>query len=192
MNDVLLFTFEQWPPDICDILIQNLSFKYRKELWKFIHDYLPFTLSNWVALTFSFCLVDEDLSLVEANIESSDDSSSTHSHFKPFLFVDFISNIIFSLLDKQYFIYFIQLNINHFLLLKDPWFQTFQNFNHKVLIHNVVPLVISMFNFSFTLFPIFILNIHWKIKELPKAYEENTEKKITVNFSLNMAWKLFD
>ena len=187
-----MFAFQQRPSDICNVLVQDLSLEDSKELWVFIHDSFPFAFSDGVSFALSFGLVDEDLSFVEADVECSNYCSCTHSHLESLLLVDFVTDVVFSLFDKQDLIDFIQLNVNSLLPLKDPWFKAFEYLDHKVLVHHVVPFVICMFNLCFSFFSVLIRDIHWKVEELPKANEEDAEQEVTVDFSLDMTWQLLN
>jgi len=54
----------------------------------------------------------------------------------------------------------------------------------------IIPFIVSVFDFSVTLFSITFRLINWKIEELSKALKEDAEQEITIDFSLNMRGKL--
>ena len=65
--------------------------------------------------------MDKDLTLIKADVESSDDCVLTKSELELFGLVDLISDIVFSLFDKKNFINFIQFNVNNFFLGENSW-----------------------------------------------------------------------
>ena len=67
--------------------------------------------------------MDEDLTLIEANVESSDDSVLSKSQLELFSLVYLITDVIVSLLDEQDLVDFVQLHVNDFTITKDAWLQ---------------------------------------------------------------------
>jgi hypothetical protein len=73
VDDILLFELHDWLSDLRDILIKYFSLQDGEELRVIIHDGLPVGFSNGVTFAFSVSSMDEDLSLVETDIECTDD-----------------------------------------------------------------------------------------------------------------------
>lgn len=65
--------------------------------------------------------MDKDLTLIKADVESSNDCVLTKPKLELFGLVDLISDIIFSLFDKKNFINLIQFNVNNFFLGENSW-----------------------------------------------------------------------
>lgn len=67
--------------------------------------------------------VDEDLTLVEADVESTDHCVLTKSKLELFGLVDLVSNVVLSLFDKKNFIDLVKLNIDDFFLGENSWLE---------------------------------------------------------------------
>ena len=61
-----------WLSDLRDVFVKHFSLQDAKELRVVIHDSLPVRLSDRVTFAFRVGSVDEDLTLVEADVESTD------------------------------------------------------------------------------------------------------------------------
>ena len=72
VDNVLLFELHDWLSDLGDVFVQHLSLQDAEELRVVVHDCLPVRLSDRVTFAFGVGSVDEDLTLVEADVESTD------------------------------------------------------------------------------------------------------------------------
>ena len=100
VDDVLLLVLHDRLPYFRDVFEQHFSLQDREELGVVIHDVLPVRLSNRVALALGVGLVDEDLALVEANVERTDDSVCSQAQFELLSLVHFVANVVLSKLDE--------------------------------------------------------------------------------------------
>lgn len=123
VDDVFLLELHDRLSDLGDVLIEDLSLKDGEEFWIIVHDLLPVALSDGVTLALGVSPMDEDLTFIEANVESSDDSVLSKSQLELFSLVYLITDVIVSLLDEQDLVDFVQLHVNDFTITKDAWLQ---------------------------------------------------------------------
>ena len=70
MNNVLVLECHDRLADLRDVLVEDLSFQDGEEFWEVVHDLLPVAFSDRVARALGVRSVNEDLTLVEADVES--------------------------------------------------------------------------------------------------------------------------
>lgn len=123
VDDVFLLELHDRLSNLGDVLIKDLSLKDGEKFWIIVHDLLPVALSDGVTLALGVSPMDEDLTLIEANVESSDDSVLSKSQLELFSLVYLVTDVIVSLLDEQDLVDFVQLHVNYFTITKDAWLQ---------------------------------------------------------------------
>lgn len=131
--------------------------------------------------------MDKNLSFIEADVESTDDSVRSKSKFELFSFVYLIANVIVSWLDEKDLVYFVKLYVYNLSLSEDSWFKWLQNVDHEILILDIIPSVKAIINsnlFTFT------RGLFWEIKELTEVFNEAFEKEVTINLTLDRCREL--
>lgn len=189
MDDVFLFELHDRLPDLSDVLIKNLSFQNREEFWIIVHDSLPVALSDGIALAFGMSSMDEDLSLIEADVEGSDYSVRSKSQLELFSLIYLITDVIVSLLNEQDLIDFVQFHINDFAISKDAWFQRLEYFDHEVLVLDVIPGIETVIDSNLLVLSSILFG---EIEELSKVLDELFKQEITINLSLNCSGELIE
>jgi hypothetical protein len=187
VDNVFLFELHDWLSDFSYVFIKHLSFKDREKFRIVVHDSFPVGLSDRVSFALSMGSMDEDLSLVKADIEGSNYCILSKSEFEFFSFVDLVSNIILSLFNKKDFIHFIQFNVNDFSRSKNSRLKRFQDINHKVLVLNIIPGVETVVNSDRI---IFVRTLLREIKKFLEVLDESFEQEITIDFSLDVCRQL--
>ena len=125
MNDILVFEGHDRLTDLGDVLVQNLPLKNGEKLREVIHYSLPVALSDRVTSTFSVGSMDEDLSLVEADVEGANDRVLSHSQLELLGLVNFVTDVVLSFFDEQDLIDFIEFVVNGLLGQKLSWLEYF-------------------------------------------------------------------
>lgn len=175
MDDVLVLEGHDWLADLGDVLIEHLALQYREEFREVVHDPLPVALSNGVTATLVVSAVDEDLTLVEADVEGAYDSVLSHSQLELLGLVHFVADVVLSFLNEQDLIDFIKFVVNGFLCQELAWLKHFENLNHEVLVLDVVPCVETVINPNI----LRLLRLIWvvlrEIKELLEVLDKSLE-----------------
>ena len=187
MNDVFLLELHDRLSDLGNVLVKNFPLQDGEELWVVIHNGLPVRLANGVALAFGVGTVDEDLTLVKANVEGTDHCVLAKTQLELFSFVYFVSNVVFTLLDEEDFVNFIKLNVDNLSLRENSWLKRLQNVNHEVLILDIIPSVEAVVNPNSNSI-ILIWVLLGEVKELFEILDEGLEQEITVNLSAHIGW----
>jgi hypothetical protein len=189
VDDVFLLELHDRLSDLGDVLIEDLSLKDGEEFWIIVHDLLPVALSDGVTLALGVSPMDEDLTLIEANVESSDDSVLSKSQLELFSLVYLITDVIVSLLDEQDLVDFVQLHVNDFTITKDAWLQWLENLDHEVLVLHVIPGIETVINSNLLVLSSILFG---EIKELSEVLDELFEQEITINLTLNRSGELIE
>lgn len=189
MDDVLLLELHDRLSNLGDVLVENFTLQNGEEFWIIVHDFLPVALSDRVALALGVSSMDKDLTLVEANVESSDDSVRSKSQLELFSLVYLVTDVIVSLLDEQDLVDFVQFHINNFAITEDAWLQRLENLDHEVLVLHVIPGIKTVINPNLLVLSSILLG---EIKELSEMLDELFEEEVTVNLSLNCRGELIE
>ena len=190
MDDILVFEGHNRLSNLGDVLVQDLPLKNGEELREVVHDSLPVALSNRVASAFSVSSMNKDLSLVEADVEGANHRVLSHSQLELLRLVHFVPDVVLSFFDEQDLIDFIKLVVNGFLCQKLSRLKYFQNFNHKVLVLNIIPSVKTIVNSHICRLLSFVRVILGEIEELLEVFNESLEQKVLVNVFLDLRGQL--
>lgn len=98
VDDVFLFELHNRLPNLGNVLIKHFPLQNGEEFWIIVHDFLPVALSDGVTLAFGVSSMDEDLSLIEADVEGSDDSVRSKPQLELFSLIYLVTDVIVSLL----------------------------------------------------------------------------------------------
>jgi len=134
--------------------------------------------------------VDEDLSLVEANVEGANDGVLAHSQLELLCLIDLIADVILSFLNEEDLVNFIELVIDRFLGQEESGLKHFEDLDHEILILNVVPSVETVVNTDICRLFRLVLVVFGKVKELLKVLDERPEKEVLINVLLDLRWQL--
>lgn len=133
--------------------------------------------------------MDEDLSLIEADVEGSDYSVRSKSQLELFSLIYLITDVIVSLLNEQDLVDFVQFHINDFAISKDAWFQRLEYFDHEVLVLDVIPGIETVIDSNLLVLSSILFG---EIEELSKVLDELFKQEITINLSLNCSGELIE
>lgn len=190
MNDVFVLEGHDRLADLRDVLVEDLSFQDGEELWEVVHDALPVAFSDRVARALGVRSVNEDLSLVEADVEGADDRVDTHPQLELFSLIDLVTNVVLAFLDEQDFVNFIQLVVDCFLGQELSWLENFQNFNHEVLVLHIIPGVETVINPNVGAFLCLARIVLREVEELLEILDESLEQEIFVDVLLYLGRQL--
>lgn len=167
------------------VIEKNVCFHDLEELLELVHDILPEGFPDQVAVHFGLGLVDVHLSLIEANAESADHCLPTKLEPVFLLLVDLVANKVLATFDKDDFVYFVKLSVDHRLGLYPDWFQRLEDADHEVLVGLVVPLVVGVED---AFVAPMMDDTFLETKELPKVLKKDAEQKVRVDLALDLGW----
>ena len=127
-----------WIVYLVQIELQCFLFYNLSKLWVKSHDALPRPFPYGIAKYVRLDLVVENVPLVEANLEASDDSGWPELLAIPPDFVHFVTDIVPSRMDKENLASFIKLLIDHFSFFEQPHLQILHDESHELRILVVV------------------------------------------------------
>lgn len=188
VNDVFLLELHNGFADPCDIVVENFALEDGEELGEIVHDLLPVALADGIAYTFGMRLVDKNLAFVKAHVEPPDDRVCPETKLKLLGLVNFIANIILALLDEQYFIDLVKLQVYHLARSKLTRLKRLQDIYHKILKLYIIPGVKAVV-YLYVLEAL-IRVFFRKIEKLGEVLDEGSEQKRTINLSLDRGRKL--
>mgnify|MGYP006095953043 CR=1 FL=1 len=107
--DSLLLVDLNLETDLAQIIHQDISLEHKSDIWRNIQEIKPVLLTNEETFNDSKSGVNESCSLVESNSVSTDDTLIFELNTVSSLFVNFVANNNFSLIDEADLVEFVKL-----------------------------------------------------------------------------------
>lgn len=145
MFNVQLFLLHQWSPNALDIVEQSLSFNVPIQHWVVLLQSMQVLLPDAESSALRVGLVNEQRSTVKASLILPNHCFTWVADFKLHFFVYFITDVIESFLDKNYFVNIIKLRKDYEVLLKFNWIKILQKLDHEILVLDISPRVETIF-----------------------------------------------
>lgn len=142
--DGFSFVYHNLKSNFTKVIHKNVLLDDKGNFWRNAEEIKPVILSDEEAFDSCESSVDESGSFVESDSISSDDTFVLEMNAVSSLFVDFITDNYFSIVDETNFVKFIKFVYENAMSSIFSWFQICQKFIHKVSIVLVDPCVINV------------------------------------------------
>ena len=144
MLNICLLLVQKWSSNLVDEVEESLSFDGAVELRVVIFQGSPVLLSDDVAAAGGEGLVNKETSFIKASFKPTDHSLAWVSHFKMDLLIDFITNIVEPVLNKDDLVDVIQFREEESCFVVVHWLKILKNVNHELLVLEIGPGVITV------------------------------------------------